>query len=69
MEQFLLKDTWYACVWNNNLCAKPESSDTKSDLIYKCVFADFLYLAPRYYGAIHFKFFFPHSTCAKKKRD
>ena len=41
-EQFLAKDIRDACAWNSNPCAKPRASDTKTALIYKHVFADFL---------------------------
>ena len=41
-EKYFVKDIRDACAWNNNLCARPKSSDTKSNLIYKCVFAAFL---------------------------
>ena len=39
LEKYLVKD---ACAWNNNPRAKPKSSNMKSNLIYKHVFADFL---------------------------
>ena len=38
LEELLVKDIRNACARNTN----PKASDTKSDLIYKCVFADFL---------------------------
>ena len=50
LEQLLLKDIRDACARNHNPRAKPKSLDTKSALIYKCVFADFLQWAPRHYG-------------------
>ena len=42
LEHFLAKDTRNACARNNNPCAKPRASDTKTALIYKRVFTDFL---------------------------
>ena len=42
LEELLAKDIRHACARNMNPRAKPKASDTKSDLIYKCVFADFL---------------------------
>ena len=42
LEQFLLKDIRDACAQKSNPRTKLKSSDTKCDLIYKCVFADFL---------------------------
>ena len=42
LEELLVKDIRNACARNTNLRAKPKASDTKSDLIYKRVFADFL---------------------------
>ena len=48
LEQFLAKDICDACARNSNPRAKPKPSDTKTALIYKRVFADFLYLAPRH---------------------
>ena len=42
LEKFLAKDVGDTCAWNNNLHAKPRPSDTKTALIYKRVFADFL---------------------------
>ena len=50
MNKYLVKDIHDACARNSNLRAKPNSSDMKFGLTYKCVFADFLYLAPRHYG-------------------
>ena len=41
-EELLVKDIRNACARNTYPCAKPKASDAKSDLIYKCVFADFL---------------------------
>ena len=42
LEELLAKDIRNACARNMNPRAKPKVSDTKSDLIYKRVFADFL---------------------------
>ena len=42
LNKYLVKDICDACAWNNNPHAKPKSSDTKSDLMSKCVFPDFL---------------------------
>ena len=42
LEELLVKDIRDACARNTNPRAKPKASDTKSDLIYKRVFADFL---------------------------
>ena len=42
LEQFLSKDVRDACAQSSNPRAKPKSSNTKSDLNYKRVFADFL---------------------------
>ena len=42
LEELLAKDIPNACARNTNPRAKPKASDTKSDLIYKRVFADFL---------------------------
>ena len=42
LEKYLGKDIRDACAWNNNSCAKRKSRDTKSDLMYKRVFANFL---------------------------
>ena len=42
LEEMLVKDIRNACARNINPRAKPKASDTKSDLIYKRVFADFL---------------------------
>ena len=42
LEELLTKDIHNACVWNTNPRAKPKISDTKSDLIYKRLFANFL---------------------------
>ena len=42
LNKYLVKDIFDAGAWNSNPCAKPKSLETKSDLIYKCVFADFL---------------------------
>ena len=42
LEELLVKDIRNACARNTNPCAKPKASDTKSDLIYKRVFGDFL---------------------------
>ena len=52
LEELLAKDIRNACVRNTNPRARLKASDTKSDLIYKRVFADFLYLAPRHYGCM-----------------
>ena len=41
LNQYLVKDIRDACARNTFAIAKPKSSDTKSDLIYKHVFADF----------------------------
>ena len=41
-EELLAKDIRIACARNTNPRAKPKALDTKSDLIYKRVFADFL---------------------------
>ena len=41
-EELLVKDIRDACARNTNPRAKPKASDTKSDLIYKRVFGDFL---------------------------
>ena len=38
----VVKDIRGACARNNNPRAKPKSSDTKSNLIFMCAFADFL---------------------------
>ena len=42
LNKYLVKDISDTCARNTNPRAKPKSSDTKSNLIYKCVFADFL---------------------------
>ena len=42
LEELLAKDIRDACARNTDPCAKPKASDTKSDLIYKHVFAYFL---------------------------
>ena len=42
LEELLVKDIRNACARNTNPRAKPKASDTKSHLIYKRVFADFL---------------------------
>ena len=42
LEELLAKDIRNTCARNMNPRAKPKESDTKSDLIYKRVFADFL---------------------------
>ena len=42
LEELLVKEIRNACAPNTNPCAKPKASDTRSDLIYKRVFADFL---------------------------
>ena len=42
LEELLVKDIGNGCARNTNLRAKPKVSDTKSDLMYKGVFADFL---------------------------
>ena len=42
LEELLVKDTRNACARNTNPRAKPKASDTKSDLIHKRVFGDFL---------------------------
>ena len=42
LEELLAKDIRNTCARNTNPHAKPKASDTKSDLIYKHVFADFL---------------------------
>ena len=42
LEELLAKDIRNACARNTNPRAKLKASDTKSDLIYKLVFADFL---------------------------
>ena len=42
LEELLAKDIRNAFARNMNLRAKPKASDSKSDLIYKRVFADFL---------------------------
>ena len=52
LEKCLLKDIRDACAWNSNTRAKPKSPDTKCDLIYKLVFADFLSLAPCHYDCM-----------------
>ena len=52
LEELFVKDIRDACARNTNSRAKPKASDTKSDLIYKRVFADFLWLAPRHYGCM-----------------
>ena len=51
-EELLAKDIRNACAWNTNPRAKPKALDTKSDLIHKRVFADFLWLAPRHHGCM-----------------
>ena len=40
LEELLAKDIRDACARNTDLRAKPKASNTKSDLIYKRVFAD-----------------------------
>ena len=52
LEEFFAKDIRDACAWNTNSRAKPKASDTKTALIYKRVFGDFLSLAPRHYGCM-----------------
>ena len=42
LENYLVKDICDARARNNNPRSKPKSSNTKSNLIYKPVFADFL---------------------------
>ena len=42
LEELLVKDIRNACARNMNPRAKPKASDTKSDLIYKRVFTNFL---------------------------
>ena len=42
LYKYLVMDFRNACAWNNIPRAKLESSDMKSDWIYKRVFADFL---------------------------
>ena len=42
LEELLVKDIRNACARNTNPRAKLKALDTKSDLIYKRVFADFL---------------------------
>ena len=42
LEEFLVKDIRDACARNSNPCAKPKPSESKTALIYKRVFADFL---------------------------
>ena len=42
LEELLAKPIRNACARNTNPRAKPKASDTKSDLIYKRVFAAFL---------------------------
>ena len=42
LEELLVKDIRNASARNTNPRAKPKASDTKSDLIYKRVFAVFL---------------------------
>ena len=42
LEELLVKDIRNASARNTNPRAKPKASDTKSDLIYKRVFGDFL---------------------------
>ena len=42
LEEFLAKDIRDTCAQSTNLRAKPKASDTKTALIYKCVFGDFL---------------------------
>ena len=42
LKELLAKDIRDACARNTNPRAKPKALDTKSDLIYKRVFADFL---------------------------
>ena len=42
LEEMLVKDIHNACARSTNPRAKPKASDTKSDLIYKRVFGDFL---------------------------
>ena len=44
LNKYLIKNIRDACARNNNPRPKPKSSDTNSDLIYKPVFANFLYL-------------------------
>ena len=38
------RNVYQACVWNTNPRAKPKSSYSKFDLIYKYVFTEFLWL-------------------------
>ena len=42
LEELLGKGIRNACARNTSPCAKPSASDTKCDLIYTGVFADFL---------------------------
>ena len=42
LTNMFVKDIREACARNTNPRAKPKSSDTKSDLIFKRVFADYL---------------------------
>ena len=42
LEELLAKDIRNACVRNTNPRAKPKALDTKFDLIYKRVLAEFL---------------------------
>ena len=42
LEECLAKDTRDTCAPNTNPRAKPKASDTKTALIYKRVFGDFL---------------------------
>ena len=52
LEEFFAKDIHDACAWNTNPRAKPKASDTKTALIYKRVFGNFLWLAPHHYGCM-----------------
>ena len=52
LEELLAKDIRDACAWNTNPCAKLNASDTKTALIYKRVFGDFLSLGPHHYGCM-----------------
>ena len=50
LNQYLGEDNRGTCVQNSNVRAKPKSSSTKSDLMHKRVFADFLQLGSHHYG-------------------
>ena len=42
LSKVLKQNLYQTCAWNTNPCAKPKSSNLKSDLIYKRLFANFL---------------------------